>query len=191
MMIVFAITRWPDLMPESLQNFSAAYAVAFCAGVYFTGRLRWILPLAALLLMDVVLNLFYYRVAPIDGYTITKLCVFAGIVGLGSLFKPSHSWFALLGGGILGALLFYLFTNIASWFYDPGYPKTFSGLIQALTTGLPGYPPTWTFFRNTLLSGGLFTGLFCGVMKLLPAEKEAEETSEAEEGDGEALPEEA
>jgi len=31
---------------------------------------------------------------------------------------------------------------------------------SSLTTGLPGLPPTWEFFRNTLLSGGLFTALF-------------------------------
>jgi hypothetical protein len=50
------------------------------------------------------------------------------------------------------------------------------GWIQALTTGLPGYPPTWTFFRNTLLSGGLFTGLFVGAMKLTAAREPQEET---------------
>ena len=191
MMMVFAITRWPTVMPESMQNFSAAYAIAFCAGVYFTGKWRWILPLGALLVMDVVLNVFYYQVAVVDGYTVVKLGVFAGIVWIGTRFRPGSGWLALVGGGILGALVFYLFTNIASWLYDPGYPKTLGGLWQALTTGLPGYPPTWTFFRNTLMSGGLFTGLFCGVMKLFPAEKEAEEGSESEEGETEPVPEEA
>ena len=48
-----------------------------------------------------------------------------------------------------------------------------------------GYPQTWEFFRNTLLSGGLFTGLFAGVMKLADSaqkEEEAEEQESAEEG---------
>ena len=31
--------------------------------------------------------------------------------------------------------------------------------------GTGGYPETWTFFRNTLLGGGLFTALFGGVWK--------------------------
>jgi hypothetical protein len=57
------------------------------------------------------------------------------------------------------------------------YAKTFAGWIQAITTGLPGYPPTWEFFRNTLLSGGLFTGLFVGAMKMT----ESSELSEEEE----------
>jgi hypothetical protein len=186
MMIVFAITRWPGLMP---QNFSAAYAMAFCAGVYFPRKLRWWIPLGTLFALDLLLNVFFYHVTPVDSYTLFKLGTFALIIWLGTAFGPKRSWIALLSGGVLGALLFYLVTNVASWLFDPGYPKTFQGLIQALTTGLPGLPPTWTFLKNTLLSGGLFTGLFCGAMKLSEAAEEAKE--EEEDPDGETVPEEA
>ncbi len=188
MMVVFAITRWPTLMPS---NFSAAYAIAFCAGVYFPPRLRWVLPLGTLFVMDLVLNVFYYGAAPWDPYIVTKLATFAAIIWLGTKFNARSNWLVLLGGGILGAFVFYLLTNIASWVFDPGYPKTLSGLIQALTTGLPGYPPTWMFFKNTLLSGGLFTGLFCGAMKASEAVEKVEEEEPAEEAAGEPLPEEA
>ncbi|MGZ8898489.1 MAG: DUF6580 family putative transport protein, partial [Limisphaerales bacterium] len=89
----------------------------------------------------------------------------------------------------LGALIFYVVTNIASWIFDPGYPKSIGGLLQALTVGIPGYPPTWLFLKNTLISGGLFTGLFAGVMNLSEA---AEEVEEKEEERGEQpVPEEA
>jgi hypothetical protein len=70
-----------------------------------------------------------------------------------------------------------------------GYAKTLAGWIRALTTGMPGYPPTWEFFRGTLLSGGLFSALFVGAMKLSEARDEApakeEEESEAETGEAE------
>lgn len=171
------------------QNFSAAYALAFCAGVYFPKRLRWILPLGTMFAMDLVLNT-YYGATLVDSYTITKLFIFAAIIGLGTFFSARNSWPTLLGGGLLGALLFYLITNIASWIFDPGYAKTFSGLLQALTTGLPGYPPTWMFLKNTLLSGGLFTGLFAGAMKLCEAADEKEEEEAAEPGE-DAVPDEA
>ena len=61
--------------------------------------------------------------------------------------------------------------------------KTLAGWIQALSRGLPPYPPTWEFFRNTLISGGLFTGLFAGAMKMTVSaeEKEAEGEKEKEE----------
>jgi hypothetical protein len=191
MMIAFAITCWPSVMPESLKNFSAAYAIAFCAGIYFPARLRWVLPLSTLVLLDIVLNRFYYNVSPFSVYTLFKIIAFAGIIWLGTKFNARNSWFKLLGGGLLGAIIFYLVTNTASWLFDPGYPKTLAGLFQALTTGIPGFPPTWLFLKNTLISGGLFTGLFAGVMKLSEAAEEAQETEPAEENGEEPLPEEA
>jgi hypothetical protein len=189
LVLVFALSRIPGALP---QNFSAAYALAFCGGLYFSRRLAWWLPLGTLLVTDVLLNVFYYHVAPFNGYLLLTLAGFALIVALGRRFKPQMNFFKLLGGGLLGALVFYLVSNTASWLYDPGYAKTLAGWWQALTTGLPGYPPTWEFFRSTLLSGGLFTGLFVGAMKLTgesPAEKEAGRREA--ETDGEAEPEEA
>jgi hypothetical protein len=91
-------------------------------------------------------------------------------------------------------MLFYFITNTASWLNDPAYGKTLAGWIQALTTGLPNYPSTWEFFRNTLLSGGLFTGLFVAAMKLTaPAESPAEKTAGVREKEpaNEETPEEA
>ena len=55
--VVFAFSRIPGLMPA---NFSVAYAFAFCAGVYFSRRLSWWLPLAVMLATDIALN-FYYQ----------------------------------------------------------------------------------------------------------------------------------
>jgi hypothetical protein len=68
----------------------------------------------------------------------------------------------LLPASILASVVFYFLTNVFSWWSDPGYPKNFAGLIQALTVGLPQYSatPTWMFFRNSLLSNLFFTLLF-------------------------------
>jgi hypothetical protein len=189
MMIVFAITCWPAIMPERFKNFSAAYAIAFCAGVFFPGRMRWVLPLTTLVLLDLCLNFFYYNVPAVSPYTLFKVAAYATLIWLGSKIGAKRSWLTIVSGGILGALVFYVITNIASWLFDPGYPKTLGGLIQALTVGIPGYPPTWMFLKNTLISGGLFTGLFAGVMKMSEAAEEAEEKEE--EGGEEPLPEEA
>jgi len=190
MLGVFALTRWPGLLPEPWQNFSAAYALAFCAGLYFPARLKWVLPLGALAAMELGLNA-HYGFPLINGFSIANLLAYAGLIWLGTRFRARDSWFKLVGGGLLGVLVFYVVTNTASWIFDPGYAKTFQGWIQALTTGLPGYPPTWTFLKNSLLSGGLFTGLFCAAMKLSPSPEEAEETEPAEEGAPEPVAEEA
>ena len=73
--------------------------------------------------------------------------------------------------------------------------KTIAGWLQALTVGLPGFPPTWMFGLKTLLGTGLFTGLFAGAMKLSEAmdatepEPEAEDTEEDEAKPSDPSPE--
>lgn len=180
----------------------------FCAGVFFTGRMAWWLPLGTMLVTDIALNFHYASL----GYDVWKplnviyqslnYAAYLVIILLGKRFKPAASFLGLLGGGILGALLFYLITNTASWlvnpFNNPDYPKTLLGWIKALTTGTAGWPHTWEFFRNTLMSGGLFTALFAATAKLTapaesPAEKEAgaREPEGAAEAEPQAAPEEA
>jgi hypothetical protein len=188
LMVVFAITRWPGVLPP---NFSAAYALVFCAGVYFPRRMAWWLPLSTLFVTDLVMNVFYYHTTPVDDRMLVNYFAFASIIYLGQRFKPRFSWVALLSGGVLGAILFYVVTNTASWLLDPAYAKNLLGWIQALTVGTPGWPHTWEFFRNTLLSGGLFSGLFAGAMKLGAAVEAEEPEEEAEPEEEGSAPEEA
>jgi hypothetical protein len=182
LMMAFALTRWPGLLP---QNFSAAYALVFCAGVFLPGRLAWWLPLGTILASDLALNLYYYYALNIAAFKVTQLvnyAVYAGIIWFGTRFNPHAHFAKLLGGGILGAIVFYFVTNTAAWFFNPfgnpEYTKTLAGWITALTKGTAGYAQTWEFFRNTLLSGGLFTGLFVGAMKLT---RDSESSREKEE----------
>ncbi len=194
LMVVFALTRIPGLLPV---NFSAVYGLLFCAGVYFTARLAWWLPLATMAATDVGLGLYYHVTAGISAfqpYLLINYAVYAVLIAWGRCFKPQSSWLALLGGGVLGAILFYLLTNTAAWFLNPfanpEYTRDLLGWITALTKGTAGYPQTWEFFRNTLLSGGLFTGLFAGAMKLSASleAKEAPETEPQPKEEGETEP---
>ena len=197
----FALSRIPGLLPL---NFSAAYAFAFCAGVYFSGPMKWWLPLGTMLATDVGLNIYYsshgipvWDLADIENL-VFNYAAYAGLIFLGSRFKRQKSFFKLVGGGLLGAILFYLITNTASWlfnpFHNPEYTKNLAGWIIALTKGTSGYPPTLEFFRNTLLSGGLFTALFAASEKFTsesPAEKNAGQREPAKESEAEPEPEEA
>ena len=205
LMLVFALSRIPGLLPT---NFSAVYALMFCAGVFFSGALAWWLPLVTLLITDVALN-FYYQSLGFDVWTARKIVylvcnygAYLALIWLGRRFKPQSSFLSLLGGGILGAFLFYLVTNTASWLFNPfgnpEYTRNFIGWLKAITIGTAGWPQAWEFFRNTLLSGGLFTGLFVGAMKLTadsesPQEKEGgvREPETAPQAEPAAEPEEA
>jgi hypothetical protein len=73
---------------------------------------------------------------------------------------------AFLLASVAGSFGFYLITNTASWLTSTGYHKTAAGWIQALTVGLPAYPPTWLFFRNSFVSDACFTVSFLACLKL-------------------------
>lgn len=186
--LVFALSRIPGMLSADFANFSAAYALAFCAGVYLSGRSAWWVPLSAMVATDLGLNLYYSRHgldvwnSSVLKYQSINYVAYAAIIWLGRRFKPQSSFLSLLGGGLLGALLFYLITNTASWllnpFRNPEYTKTLFGWITALTKGTHGWPETWQFFRNTLLSGGLFSGLFVAAMKLGEASESPREKQE-------------
>jgi hypothetical protein len=178
LVVIFTATRWPGLMPE---NFNAAYALAFCAGVYLRGWAGWMVPLVALLASDILINVAHYGTEPVSAYMMVNYACFALIIALGRRFSPRTRWIWLVSGGLLGAVVFYLVTNTASWVHNQAYARSLQGWIQSLTVGTPGHPPTWMFFKNTLLSGGLFTGLFAGAMKWSARQEEKEEPEAREE----------
>jgi hypothetical protein len=174
--LIFAVSRIPGLLPP---DFSAAYALMLCAGVYFRGALAWWLPLGVMVAADLGLNIYYhgqYHTPIFDAGMLLNYSIYAGLIALGKWLGKKAPLWKLVFGGFLGALVFYVLTNTLSWLRDPGYAKTLAGWIQALFTGLPGYPPSWEFFRNTLLGGGLFAALFAGTAKATeesPTEKTA------------------
>ncbi len=196
LMVMLAISRIPGLLPN---NFSAVYAVVFCAGVFFVGRMSWWLPLGTMLVSDIALNFYYWLAKDIAvwepsvlKYQVFNYVAYAVIILLGKRFKPTSSFAALLGGGILGAMLFYLITNTASWFFNPfnnpEYTKTLMGWLTALIKGTGGWPQTWEFFRNTIMSSALFTALFVAAAKYTTAESPADKEAGVREPEAEAEP---
>ena len=144
-----------------LSNFAPMAAIALCGAAYLPTRYKFTVPLVALLLSDVVLNLHYN--APMFDALIACRYLALVVVGLlGLAIANRVSWRTLLPASLAGSVLFYVVTNSFAWLSDPGYVKNFAGLVQALTVGLPQYSstPSWMFFRNSVLSDLLFTGLF-------------------------------
>lgn len=198
-----ALTRWPGLLPP---NFSAVYALMFCAGVFFPGPNGWRLPIILLFATDLGLNAYYQFGSGINVLTPGLLLYLAGnylgyglLYRLGRCFQPRSNFLGLLAGGFVGAIVFYFVTNTAAWilnpFSNPEYSRDIAGWLRALTFGTSGHPPTWEFFRNTLLSGGLFTALFASAAQWNSAESPAEKGEETETRpapeSGEAPPSEA
>ena len=152
-------------LPE-LPNFSPVSAVAVCGAFLIPGALGWLIPLGALMVSDLLLALVLGYPALSGAQlvvwgTILALVGFARLAGRGG-FSPVRYFGSVLGGGVI----FYLVTNTASWIANPAYPRGLGGLWMSLTTGLPGFPPTWMFFRNSLVSDFLFAALLLAVWAL-------------------------
>jgi len=190
LMLVFAASRWPGMLP---QNFSAAHALLFCAAFWLPGWMGWVLPMATIIVTDILLNLFHYAEPVMAPELISNWMILGLFVVLAKWLARRQSYGRVFLGMLVGALLFYLVSNTISWMTDPSYSKTIVGWVQALTVGLPGFPPTWWFGLKSLLGTGLFTGLFAGAMKwseALDAEPESEtEDDEESEAPPEPSPE--
>ena len=179
-MLVFAASRWPGMLP---QNFSAAHALLFCAAFWLPGWMGWVLPLATIIVADILLNIFHYNMPVMMPELVVNWMILGLFVVLAKWMARHRSYGRVFLGTLIGALLFYLVSNTVSWLVNPAYAKTIAGWIQALTVGLPGFPPTWVFGLKSLLGTGLFTGLFAGAMKwseALDAEPEPEDEDEEE-----------
>lgn len=155
-----------ELLP-SLPNFAPLMAIAICGALFLPGWLALAAPFGALVLSDIALNLHYGVPLVSTGELIRYACYGVGIAcGLAArrARTPALPTLGLVAGN---SLLFYLVTNTASWLGNTAYPQTLAGLVQSLTVGLPGFPPTWTFFRNSLVSDLLFVGVFLAAASLV------------------------
>ena len=150
-----------------LLNFAPLAAIALCAAAYFPTKYKFTVPMIALLISDVVLNI-HYGFTLLSPFVVSHYIGFAIVGCLGLLLQNRVSFKTLLPASIAASLIFYIVTNSVSWLYDPGYAKNIAGFVQALTVGLPAYSatPTWMFFRNSLVSDLFFTALFVLCMNL-------------------------
>jgi hypothetical protein len=155
-----------EVAPEVLPNFSPLMASALCGALFLPGLIGLVVPVAALVLSDVVLNAHYG--APIfSPQLLWTLPGYLVAVAIGWSLRGRSGLGAVLGGTFAASVFFYVVTNTGSWLGLPSHTQTLAGWVQALTVGLPGYPPTWTFFRNSLAGDLLFAALFVVVERSL------------------------
>lgn len=146
-------------------NFAPAMALVFCGALY-AGHFRklWIAPLVGLLLSDLYLNAQYG--APLFSASMVAIYLaYLLALPIGFWIARHKSALTILGGCLGASVLFYVLTNTASWLANPAYAVSLGGWWQALTVGMPGFPPTWMFFRSSVLSDLLFTGAFVVAME--------------------------
>ena len=147
--------------PVEWANFSPLAAILLCGAAYLPRKIALLLGAGPIVVADLILNAHYH--APlVDTGMISRYFSFGLILLLGFRIRKqlNNKVLFLFASTLAGSFLFYLITNTGAWMTTADYPKTFPGWCQALTSGLPGFPPTLFFFRNTVFSDLFFTVLF-------------------------------
>jgi hypothetical protein len=145
-------------------NLMPVGALGLFAGARLRSRYAVLVPLAAMLVSDLLLIRplaalglpSFYAVTPFV-YLSYALCALVG-----RLVGGETSPMVLGGASLLASTQFFLVTNFAVWLLGDGalYPRTFAGLAECYVAAIP-------FFRNTLAGDLLFTGLFFGLYALV------------------------
>ena len=140
-------------------------------------RLAW-LPAAAFLASDLILNAFVYKTAAFQSFVWVNLVFYAVLFVAGiNLSRVSSLALPYLGSSLAAAFVFYVVANTIAWLGSPAYAKDLAGLIQANTTGLPGFPPAWIFLAKSILGNAAFGGLF--LLALAPMRQTAPAAAQA------------
>ena len=152
-----------------LAGSSPLAAVALCGGLFLPRRLALVVPLSILLVSDLVIDA-HYGASFFDASLLARYVLLA-LIGLGGVVlrhrsAQGASVFAVLAATLVGSVFFYGVSNALTWLGSPAYPQTVAGLWQALTVGLPGFPPSYLFFRNALVSDALYSMVVLACVRL-------------------------
>ena len=148
--VLLAIGR---LIPHP-PNFTPILAAAIVAPYIMNNRfISLLIPITAMIIADFFIG-FYSGIIWVYGSIL--LC------GLLSQYSQKFKNYKLQLGimAILSSVIFFVITNFTVWLFSGYYPKTFEGLVLCYTMAIP-------FFRNTILSTLLYTGLFVMTIEFL------------------------
>ena len=136
--VILALSR---IIPHP-PNFTPILASAIMAPMLIKDRLFGAaIPILAMFISDVIIGFYSYQ-----------FVIYSSILVI-SLVSPMHKNYTRLGiMAVGGSVWFFIATNFAEWIIWDYYPKTIEGLLTCYTVAIP-------FFKNTLISTCLFTGL--------------------------------
>jgi hydrogenase/urease accessory protein HupE len=142
---LIAIGAFFRLVPHP-DNMVPMAAIALYAAARLPRRWAVVVPLAAILLSDVAIDVshsypFYFT------SRLTTYAFFTLLVALGWLVPRQAGMPARIGAAVAGSTLFFVLSNFAVWIGGEGYsyPMTLGGLLSTYAAGLP-------FYRNGLIA---------------------------------------
>ncbi|MEN8131117.1 MAG: DUF6580 family putative transport protein [Pseudomonadota bacterium] len=147
LVLLIAVLALFRLFPHP-PNITPIAAMALFGGAYFTNRLAaFLLPLAALLLSDILLGFHDAMSFVYTAFVITVM------IGWWLRAHPTVGY--VFSAALMSSVLFFVVTNFGAWLTLELYPKTVEGLWSAYIAGIP-------FFRNTIMGDLGYTLLVFG-----------------------------
>ncbi len=152
---LFALAVAARLVPH-FPNVAPIGALALLSGAAFAFPLSVMIPVAAMLASDIAIGFAE------PGVTASVYLSFALSALLGRTLKKKHGPFRVAGTTLAGAVVFYLATNAAVWWFSGYYERDLGGLLLSYWLALP-------FFRNSLIGDALYGSALLGAYFYLPA----------------------
>jgi hypothetical protein len=150
----------------NLSGFTAIVAAAVFAGFsHKKVKNIFLLPLAILFGTDLIIQLLYVlNIYPFAGFYSGQFInyILILLVSLLAVAFRNKGFAGAMFASVAGATFYFLASNFAVWAGDAqlSYPKTFTGLMQCYTAGLP-------FYRNSLIATIIFVPAFIALYQLL------------------------
>jgi Family of unknown function (DUF6580) len=158
LMFVVAVTIAGGLrFVSDIPNFSPMLAIALFSGIWFSDKkLAFGIPLLAQFGTDLYFGLHESMWA--------VYLSFALITFIGLKYNQNSTLLKNIISITIGSIIFFILTNFSVWALTSFYPKSISGIIECYSLAIP-------FFRNTLLSGLIFTPILFGLNALFGAKE--------------------
>ena len=147
-LIILAARLFEHYFPQA-PNFSPLASVILFSGVYALNKKYLALPLVALLISDFFIGFYHWPVM------ISVYGSFAIIALIGLLVKKHKNVLNVVSASLGASLIFFIVTNFAVWQFGNWYSHDLAGLMLCFSMAIP-------FFKNTLVSNLLYTGLLFG-----------------------------
>ncbi len=173
LLIVFA--AFTRLFPHP-ENFTALGAMAVFGGsVIKDKKLAFLLPLSALLLSDVCLQLFTSRKG---FYGTTQFFVYGAfvLITLLATFVRKKSVGNIAFAAVWSALIFFVISNFGVWVSSTTYAHNIAGLLACYAAALPFYKNELfgNFFLNSVMGNLFFSAVLFGSYFIYAKSREIE-----------------
>ena len=135
-------------------NFTPIAALALFGGTYLNKKYALILPIAPIFLSDIFIGFDSLE----SRATVYGSFLIVGLIGF--WIRKRKSFTRIVGGTLVGSVIFYLVTNLVFLYPPTMYAHTWTGQIASYINALP-------FFRGTLLGDFFYVGALFGTYELV------------------------